>query len=188
MWTMGWGPDYGDAHTFASVLACGETNSFARTCNEIDSTIIKASLSTDLVMRDAYYARIEEAFFGREGEFPMIPLFMRTDFFVVQNWYEGPHETDGMYSGTHFDYYTIDARFCSVSAAGSAVYMRRSPDTTSELAGTLEPGESMIAVGQATSDDGFIWWQLENEAWVRSDTVVTSGYCEGLPIIPIPDL
>jgi len=40
-------------------------------------------------------------------------------------------------------------------------------------------------IGQATGTDGFVWWQLGNEAWVRSDLVEEAGYCDDVPVVEV---
>jgi hypothetical protein len=45
----------------------------------------------------------------------------------------------------------------------------------------LTSGDVVQAVGQAEGTDGFVWWQLVGETWVRSDLVDEAGGCEELP-------
>lgn len=188
LWTMGWNPDYNDAHTYIGVLACGETSSFARPCNDIDQMIAKGQGTTDPVLRELLYNAIEDQFFGYDGEFPMIPLFRESEFVAVQSWIEGPHATDGLFTGRHFDYFTLDVATCNLIARGEDAELYAAPSFMAEVVSVLEVGESMMGIGQTQDDDGFQWWQVENEAWIPAWSVVTEGFCEFLPEIVVPNV
>lgn len=71
--------------------------------------------------------------------------------------------------------------FCEVSPVSRDVNIREEPTTNSDLVGTLERGDSAVAVGQAEDNGGFIWWELEDGGFVREDTVNEEGDCEDLP-------
>ena len=68
---------------------------------------------------------------------------------------------------------------CEVSAA-STVNKRSGPGTNFDRAGQLGAGVVEMAVGQG-SDGDFIWWQLEDDTWVREDVVRAVGDCRNLP-------
>jgi oligopeptide transport system substrate-binding protein len=108
-WTLGWSPTYADANNFVNdVLSCTAENRFQRTCSEVDDLIDQAARENDPTVRDELYAEIEEAFFGVEGLFPMVPLFLRSDYIMVKPWYTGPFQTDGLFGGAHWDAQQID--------------------------------------------------------------------------------
>lgn len=108
-WTLGWGPDYGDANNWVNdVLSCTADNAFLRPCTEVDDLIDQAARESDPALRDELYAEIEEAFFGPEGEFPIAPIYLRSGYILVKSWYSGPFETDGLFGGAHWGAYTID--------------------------------------------------------------------------------
>ena len=46
--------------------------------------------------------------FGEDGEFPIAPIYVHANNFLVKEWYTGPHTTDGIYGGTHWNAYSID--------------------------------------------------------------------------------
>lgn len=69
---------------------------------------------------------------------------------------------------------------CTVTA-GSTSNLRSGPGTNFAVAGTLAGGESAGVIGQAVGAGGFVWWQLEGGAWVRSDVVSEDGDCESAP-------
>lgn len=54
------------------------------------------------------------------------------------------------------------------------VNLRAEPTTNSAIATVLLTGRGAVVTGSETGADGFVWWQLVNGAWVRSD-VVTAG-------------
>jgi oligopeptide transport system substrate-binding protein len=109
IWTGGWAPDYPDANNWVGdVLSCEAENEGKRPCSEVDDLITQAARETDPNARTELYARIEEAFFGLEGEQPIIPLFMRLDYALTKPWVTGPFDTDGLFGGAHYDWRTID--------------------------------------------------------------------------------
>jgi oligopeptide transport system substrate-binding protein len=108
-WTLGWGPDYGDANNWVGdVLSCESENTFLRPCSAIDDLIDQAAAEGDPAVRDQLYREIEEGFFGPEGEQPIVPLYLRADFQLVKTWYTGPFETDGLFGGGHWDARNVD--------------------------------------------------------------------------------
>jgi ABC-type oligopeptide transport system substrate-binding subunit len=109
MWTGLWGPDYPDANNYVGdVLGCESTHSFNRPCTEIDDLIDQAAAESDPATRADLYREIEERFFGREGEHPMIPMVMSGSLMLHKPWFNGPFLTDGFVAGLHYDWYTID--------------------------------------------------------------------------------
>jgi hypothetical protein len=65
---------------------------------------------------------------------------------------------------------------------------RSGPGVRFDLVGQAEFDERFEAISRATAPDGYIWWQLEDESWVRSDVVVETGNCDDLPeITPLSD-
>lgn len=89
LWTLGWGPDYLDENNWVGdVLWCHNIqNRSRRSCNETDDLIEEARVEINPERRQTLYRQIEEAFFGAEGEFPIIPLFMRVHYQAVHSWY-----------------------------------------------------------------------------------------------------
>jgi oligopeptide transport system substrate-binding protein len=107
MWTLGWGPDYGDENNWVGdVLHCDLTTRMRRTCNESDDLIVEAREESDPAKRIALYAQIEENFFGPEGEIPMFPIFVRIAFVARHTgWYS---HTDALFGGQQWYNDTID--------------------------------------------------------------------------------
>ena len=186
IWLTAWFPDYADAHTYFGELSCDENN-LSRECTSIDNLIDKAQRITDSELRQLLYADIEDYFFGYEGEFPLIPLYTETYHFMVQEWYDGPHETDGMINGSHFDHYTLDNEFCRISAHFGAAPLYRAPNPLAEMNSSLREDQEMQGIGRYTDDDGYDWWQLEDGTWVFSGDVLARGFCEQLPVITVPN-
>jgi oligopeptide transport system substrate-binding protein len=110
MFTLGWGPDYPDGHNWMhDVLSCNAENNFARPCDEVlDGKIDRAGKETDPAKREALYRELEEDFFGPNGNFPIAPLYLRINIFMVKPWYTGFFDTDGLFGGAHWDSRAID--------------------------------------------------------------------------------
>jgi len=188
MFTMGWGADYADADNYASFVECGISNFFVRGCTSVDELIGQARRVANPEERTALYTQIEEGLFGAEGEFPLIPLYARKRILLVQPWILGSFTTDGRVGAVNYDAYTLDVQLrgenirCEVTNnRGSAINRRISPSTVVDIAGQINDGETVRAIGQAIGDDGLVWWQLETGEWVRSDIVDEAGQCEALP-------
>ncbi len=65
--------------------------------------------------------------------------------------------------------------------ANSNVNQRSGPGTNFNRAGFLNKGEEAVAIAVAEDRDGALWFQLEDETWVRADVVTTEGDCDNLP-------
>lgn len=74
---------------------------------------------------------------------------------------------------------------CTITTL-SGINLRGGPGTNFAQVGTLSSGQDVTAVGQATGGDGFIWWHLADDAWVRSDLVAADTGCDQLPVSQIP--
>ncbi len=120
-YSTGWGPDYPDAHNWVGdVLHCQnpygimnpvyfyDSVGLYRTCTETDELIETAAAETNQVRRAELYRQIEEGFFGEEGEYPLAPIYTRTQYHLVRPWYTGPFATDAIFTGAHWDAYSID--------------------------------------------------------------------------------
>jgi oligopeptide transport system substrate-binding protein len=187
IFALGWGPDYPDADSFVTMLACGVANPLARECNATDDLINTARSEPNAIKRAALYTEIEAAFFGEAGEFPIIPLFVNSTYRLYKPWLTGPFATDGQFGGVHFDAYTLDNAqvlavriHCDIIGLGSA-NLRTGPATTFDLAGKIQQNDVIPAVAQTRGRDGYTWWQLVNNSWAREDVVGEDGDCELLP-------
>lgn len=106
MWTLGWGPDYADQNNWVGdVLGCEGANRVKRTCNEIDDLIEAARLESDQALRQEMYREIEEMFFGEEGEFPFVPLYLRIQYVAVHTWLD---RVPALFGGQQWYNWTID--------------------------------------------------------------------------------
>jgi len=184
---LGWGADYADADSFAVLLECGPENPFLRPCDDVDALIQQARIETDLAKRIALYEQIETAFFGKSGQFPIIPLFLPSASHLRKPWLSGPLTTDGLFGGMHYDAYTIDLEVlaagrvsCDVLGVGSG-NLRSGPGTTFAQRGKIQAGDVIPAVAQTEGSDGYIWWQLATGDWIRDDVIRKAGDCTNLP-------
>ncbi|MBN1202254.1 MAG: heparinase II/III family protein [Anaerolineae bacterium] len=66
---------------------------------------------------------------------------------------------------------------CTVRADNN-VNQRAGPGIEHDVTGTLQAGQSAEVSGQTVDAEGFIWWQLVDGTWVRSDVVSESAGCE----------
>jgi oligopeptide transport system substrate-binding protein len=208
IWLLGWGADYADADNFMSLLACGVNNDFRKQCTDIDDKIVRARESLDPNERIALYRELQEDFFGRNGEFPIIPLYLRTEFRIVHPDLTGPHAVNGTVGGERYDFYSIGDTVVqqnpppqqqtpastpepfsgNVAAVDDSctlttsfrVNLRGGPGTNYERLRVLPIFNAYGGIGSAQGEDGFKWWQLDNGGWVRGDLVDASPACEGV--------
>ncbi len=78
---------------------------------------------------------------------------------------------------------------CTVSVS-EVVNTRGGPGIVYGREGALAVGTTARIIGQADGTDNFVWWQLEDERWVRSDVVGTTGNCGDVQVVvdlpPVP--
>ncbi|NLF79479.1 MAG: hypothetical protein GX573_27620 [Chloroflexi bacterium] len=70
---------------------------------------------------------------------------------------------------------------CVISPSQN-VNRREHPGTQYAIVGTLGAGETTVVVDAAQGADGYLWWHLADESWVRSDVVNESPGCSTLDI------
>ncbi|MFN2304709.1 MAG: hypothetical protein ACK2TV_13350, partial [Anaerolineales bacterium] len=107
MWELAWPGYYPDAKNFLTdLLHCTQgENRQNRQCSEVDSLMQQARITTDPQERIDLYRQIENSFFAENGSFPLIPLYVRGDYNLVQVWLEFPPALSG---GEQFDTYQVD--------------------------------------------------------------------------------
>lgn len=98
--------------------------------------------------------------------------------------------TDGTFGAAHIqgaDFRSVqpmiagfNALACTVSAP-NLVNLREGPGTDFGQVGSLSAGDAVPGIGQTTDAAGYVWWQLDEAEWVRSDVVQASDSCSSLP-------
>lgn len=58
---------------------------------------------------------------------------------------------------------------CTFTVTFPVVLLRAGPGTNFARVGFLNNGDTLHVVGQDAGADGFVWWQGEDDTWVRSD-------------------
>ncbi len=107
MWTLGWGPDYADENNWVGdVLDCNIDTRRHRECDEIDDMLEEARYESDPEVRKQMYRDIEDAYFGYEGDFPFIPIFLRIAFTAEHSWLS---RDLALFGGQQWYTWTIDA-------------------------------------------------------------------------------
>lgn len=71
---------------------------------------------------------------------------------------------------------------CRATASGN-VNKRSGPSTSNDIPGQLAAGSSEHITGKVVGEDGFIWWQLDDESWVRNDVIQLLGDCREVPTV-----
>ncbi len=78
----------------------------------------------------------------------------------------------------------VDA--CIIST-DSTINQRSGAGTEFARVTQLQPETTLEAIGQTIGTDGFTWWLLEDDTWVREDVVNADGFCRVLPTIDSPN-
>jgi len=68
---------------------------------------------------------------------------------------------------------------CIISASQD-VNRRASAGTTFDIVGTLASGTQSVAVAKQVDSQNFVWYELAEGGWVRSDVVTATGSCDQL--------
>lgn len=71
----------------------------------------------------------------------------------------------------------IGGSICVVTSISGTI-TRTGPDTAFEPAEELAAGLSARVIAAEASESGYVWWQLDNETWVREDLVAETDGCE----------
>jgi oligopeptide transport system substrate-binding protein len=90
MFVMGFGLDYPDENNLVGdLLSCQAMPSNAlfslRDCSDVDTMILDAQREINPERRAVMYEDIEEAFFGRDGIFPVMPFYQRSSPYAVKS-------------------------------------------------------------------------------------------------------
>lgn len=88
MWELAWPPHYPDANAVLSDLfhcTDGE-NRQNRSCEDADRLLRQARSTPQITERLELYRQVEAEFFSESGSFPVIPLYVRGDYLLAQNW------------------------------------------------------------------------------------------------------
>ena len=75
---------------------------------------------------------------------------------------------------------------CDLTPALPNINRRTGPSTAFSIAGASSSGETLVANAKADSEDGFVWFRLEDGSWVRADVVNATPECDALPFIEAP--
>ncbi|HVU13381.1 MAG TPA: SH3 domain-containing protein [Phototrophicaceae bacterium] len=72
---------------------------------------------------------------------------------------------------------------CLVTASPNNVNLRGGPGTSYDRTGLLANGETTTVDGQATGDDGAIWYRTSADSWLRSNLVIAQASCANVPTV-----
>ena len=73
-------------------------------------------------------------------------------------------------------------RACTITPNAASANKRTGAGTNFDIPGQLTASQPETAIAQIKGDDDFVWWQLEDESYVRSDVVIEQGDCNFLPL------
>lgn len=91
LWTQGWGSDYPDTYEiFSEIIWCEIRPTLKRECSEVDDLLAAAQSEIDPTQRAALFWQMEDLLFGAEGEFPLIPIFLRASYMAQHTWLTTP--------------------------------------------------------------------------------------------------
>lgn len=121
-------------------------------------------------------------FFNGEQLLSAVPVQPRQGIYAL-SWFG--RDGSSRCNATNLWVYEIpvfEAGVCVIESPGR-VNQRSQPSTTSGIVAQLQRGDQVTVIGQTIGADSFVWWQLEDESWVREDVVETLGDCISQPQI-----
>ena len=77
----------------------------------------------------------------------------------------------------------VDGNVICMVGAESGGNIRSGPGSNYDRLGAFEADRLYAVIGQTTTSDGFVWWQLAEGGWTRSDIVTETGHCEDVPVV-----
>jgi len=107
IWLAFWSADYPDANAWiGDALHCryGYIRT-GRECEEGDALLDQAAVEPDATRRAELYAQVEQWFFGPNGTFPVIPLYISTSAWLQQPWLSDVNE----FGPARYDLWTVDS-------------------------------------------------------------------------------
>ncbi|MFV1949273.1 MAG: ABC transporter substrate-binding protein [Anaerolineales bacterium] len=84
---LGYVSEYPDADGWLGFLYCDDAL-FPRSCDETDALILQARTEISATARKELYQKIEEAFFGVNGTFPVVPIYSPIQLIAKPAWLE----------------------------------------------------------------------------------------------------
>lgn len=84
-----------------------------------------------------------------------------------------------------FEMTLVDEDVLCMVNTGTGANLRGGPGTEFARMGVMPTLHLQPVIGQAESTDGFTWWQLTEETWIRSDLVEEAGDCEQVPVVDV---
>lgn len=119
-----------------------------------------------------------------DGEmiFENAPIVERDGFYGVSLLGDGPGSFCEATNIWAYEAPSYPEGVCEISAPAS-VNKRSGPGTNFDVAGQLNAGQTHRAAGQSVGADGFTWWQLDDESWVRDDVINAQGDCRSVPVV-----
>jgi oligopeptide transport system substrate-binding protein len=82
-----WGMDYPDENNLiANFFSCYSDSHIKRECSGIDDLILQAQVELTPGKRSDLYYQIEEGFFGQDGEYPVMPVYLVSRPLAVHSW------------------------------------------------------------------------------------------------------
>ncbi len=107
IWLASWSADYPDANAWLTdTLECqfGYIRT-GRECSDADTAMDRAAAEVDPTMRATLYTRAEQSLVGQNGSFPITPLLLSTESWLVQPWLSNVNDS----GAARFDSWMIDA-------------------------------------------------------------------------------
>ncbi len=110
---LGYVSEYPDADGWLGFLYCDDAL-FPRSCDETDALILQARMEISATARKELYQKIEEAFFGVNGTFPVAPIYSPIQLIAKPAWLEYGQSD-------YFDYDAFSRFSVDMDAKGAAL-------------------------------------------------------------------
>ncbi len=74
---------------------------------------------------------------------------------------------------------------CVAGISSGTATLYDAPQTDAPTNGELDAASSATVTGQATTDDGTLWYLVDNSGWIAQDAVATAGVCGSVPVVAL---
>ncbi len=72
---------------------------------------------------------------------------------------------------------------CVAGVDSSAAILYSAPGSDAQTAGEIDASGNGTITGQAITDDGTVWWLVDDAGWISQDSVATAGVCGAVEVV-----
>ncbi len=78
-----------------------------------------------------------------------------------------------------------DALVCVAGVSSGSTMLYDAPQTDAPTTGEIDANASATVTGQATTDDGALWYLVDDSGWIPQNAVATTGVCGSVQVVAL---